>query len=184
MDAEEKFAIDNLYVLDRLKTECLFVGDNNTFEFQKFYEVLNFELFPYTYNKINKLLTSIKTYGIAELIDVPIPSESVEINFYLYPKSVDIEQIGQIGQLDKNNYLAGVGYYFGINRTKRFCARCYCSRTNITIDISDYLIKHNITKENINGYNYGIIGIGLNTTDTIYTQTELLFDGLLTIIIN
>ena len=33
MDAEEKFAIDNLYVLDRLKTECLFVGDNNTFEF-------------------------------------------------------------------------------------------------------------------------------------------------------
>jgi hypothetical protein len=164
-----------------------FGWENNTFEFQKFYEILNFELYPYTYNKITKLFDSIKTYGIAELVDIPIPLESVEINFYLYPKSIDIGQIGQIGQIanfDKENYLAGIGYYFGINRTKKFCARCYCSRTNITIDISDYLIEHNITIENINEYNSEIVGIGLNTSNTFYTQSELLFDGLVTIIIN
>jgi len=154
---------------------------NNTLEFQKMSEILDFNKFPYTYNKIEKLLQAVKTYGVAELIDIPIPLESVKINFYLFPKTISNVDFDN-PNLVKDKYLAGSGYYFGINRVKNFCARCYSSRTNITIDISNYLIKNSITDKNIDNYDYTIFGIGLINPNTFFTEKDLLFDGKIKII--
>jgi hypothetical protein len=144
-------------------------------------EILDFNKFPYTYNKIEKLLQAVKTYGVAELIDIPIPLESVKINFYLFPKTISNVDFDN-PNLVKDKYLAGSGYYFGINRVKNFCARCYSSRTNITIDISNYLIKNSITDKNIDNYDYTIFGIGLINPNTFFTEKDLLFDGKIKII--
>lgn len=157
---------------------------NDTFEFQRMYDILNFSNYPYTYNKIEKLLQA-TVFSVAELVDIPIPLESVKINFYLFPKSISKEEFYSqifINNDEKDKYLAGIGYYFGINRQKKFCARCFSSRTNITINISDYLIENGIDKTNIDNYNYTIYGIGLINPGSFYTERKLLFDGTIKII--
>lgn len=37
--------------------------------------------------------------------------------------------------------------WIGINRTEIYCSRCEKTRTNISIDISDYLMENNVNKK-------------------------------------
>ena len=114
-----------------------------------------------------------------ELIGIPIPPESVNIKLHIVPSDInwtdlDLEQ--------KEKYTAGISSWIGINRTEIYCDRCEKTRTNISIDISDYLLSNNINKKNITKYNLILEGDGLSIINldgvfNTYDQKQILSDG-------
>jgi hypothetical protein len=144
-------------------------------------DMLDVEKFPFTYDIIGGdptfIFKAVPT-SFVELVDIPIPRESMTIAVYIYLKTE---------ALDKDNHFAGSASWFGINRAERTCERCQITRTNINIDIDDYVKDNNITKDNIDNYNIVIQGEGKLIKGPlgyhIYTQDELVVDGSVVIVI-
>ena len=185
------------FINSNSNSESNYGWKNNTFKFLVLKNILNVKKYPYTYNKIykkisiinNKILnTPFENNKFVELVDIPIPMETVDIYFYLFPKNVTINDD------NKKKYIAGIGNWFGINRHLKHCIRCERSRTNIKIDIHDYITNNNIT--DLNNHSWFIEAHGKlhnkkddddnddNKNDQFlkYTHDDILKDGELKII--
>jgi hypothetical protein len=82
-------------------------------------------------------------HAYIHIIDIPIPPESVVFDAYIYPKS---------GTISESAYAGSVSW-FGLNRSDKFCRRCECTRTTLTIDVLDFIKENGIKKENMVDYN-------------------------------
>jgi hypothetical protein len=146
-------------------------------------ETINVKDFPYTYDIIKpKPFEPVNNF--IELIDIPIPQESVLISVYIHRKNE---------QLNKELHFAGSNFWFGINRKDKFCQRCAITRTNFKIDIEEYLQimakdMPQLSKVNENDYNFVIEGNGRIIKNemgyNVYSQEELIKDGSIKIVIN
>jgi hypothetical protein len=136
-------------------------------------DTLDVKRFPYCYDIIKPLRIS-EAPAFIELVDIPIPQETVSFEAYLHPNNVP---------LNKDAHFAGSSVWLGLNREKVHCDRCCVTRTNIKIDIHLYLKKNNINKENIDSYTLVLEGAGrlINTLGKFktYLQDELIGDGSL-----
>lgn len=139
--------------------------------------MLNVEQFPFTYDIIEPLPKR-NIMSSVELIDIPIPRESLTYVIYIYLKTEE---------LNKETHFAGSAFWFGVNRREVKCDRCEVTRTNITIDIDEYANEHGITKENISEYNVVLEGEGNmireGTGYKSYSQIELIKDGAIEVIL-
>jgi hypothetical protein len=169
------FFNSNIYSTDFNKYN--YGWQNKEVKYMLLKDTLHVDNFPYTYDII-KPQPEQPMQSYLELIDIPIPRESVTISAYIYKKTET---------LDKEKNFAGSTFWFGINRNKKHCHRCEIIKTNMIIDIDEYVNKNKITNLNINEYNYMIEGEGklINSLDgyTTYSQDELLKDGSLSLII-
>jgi len=147
---------------------------NGSGTYMKLEDTLCVEKFPFTYDIIHP--TPKEDLGsFVELIDIPIPMESVSISVYFYLKTE---------QLDREKHFAGSAFWFGINRRVKACERCEVTRTNIKIDIEEFVKENNITKSNISNYNLVIEGNGrMNTVSKTYIQNEIVQDGRFEVIL-
>jgi hypothetical protein len=140
-------------------------------------DTLNVRDLPYTYAIIQPTPYR-EVKSLIELIDIPIPMETVTISVYIHLKNE---------QLNKNIHFAGSGTWFGLNRTDRFCERCQVTRTNIKIDLDEYVNENKITKENLDNYNIVIEGRGRlikkEANYSSYSLEELIKDGSYAIVI-
>jgi hypothetical protein len=151
---------------------------NDTGVYMKVGDALQLHRFPYTYDIITPIPKT-ELSAFIELISIPIPRESVEINVYMYPKDA---------VLDKWTHYAGSGFWFGINRDRIDCCRCNIGRTNIKIDIEEYIKEHGITATNVGNYNILIETDGYLIHNTLghyrkYSESELIHDGSWQIVI-
>jgi len=155
--------------------ECInynYGWENSEMNFMRIKDILNLEKLPFTYDII-KPTPKQELKAFIELIDIPIPMETVTISAYIHLKT-DI--------LNKFIHYAGSTTWFGINRKQKVCWRCDVTRTNLKIDIEEYLEFNKITKENINKYNLVIEGEGRLIKKT-YIEKDLIRDGSLELII-
>ena len=141
---------------------------NQKFKYMLLKNMLNLDRYPYTYDIIQPEPEQ-PTISFVELIEIPIPMESVTINVYLVPKNK---------KLNKEKHYAGSSFYFGVNRNIIDCKRCAITRVNFKVDIDSYVEKNNITSENINNYDVVIEGEG-KILNKIYKQDDLIKDGLI-----
>ena len=141
-------------------------------------DTINVQNFPYTYDII-KPTPFIQINNFVELIDIPIPQESVLISVYIHLKNET---------LNREQHFAGSAFWFGINRTDKFCERCAITRTNIKIDLDDYIKIVKVLKVNIDDCNIVIEGNGRIikglTGYNVYSESELVKDGSVKIVIN
>ena len=146
-------------------------------------DTLKLQDFPYTYDIIKpKPFEPVNNF--IELIDIPIPQESVSISVYIHKKNE---------KLNKELHFAGSGFWFGLNRKDKFCQRCAVTRTNIKIDIEEYtqmIAKDmpDLSKLNTVDYNFVIEGNGKIIKESkgynVYSHEELIKDGSIKIVIN
>ena len=148
--------------------------ENSSKEFMLLKDTLNVRDLPYTYDIIQPTpYKEVKSF--IELIDIPIPIETTKISVYIFPKNE---------KLNKNIHFAGSGIWLGLNRTEKFCERCQVARTNIKIDLDEYVNENNITKDNLDNYNIVVEGIGrLIKKESAYSLEELIKDGSYAIVI-
>jgi hypothetical protein len=144
-------------------------------------DMLDIEKYPYTYDKIDIKPYKFPTTTI-EIVGMPIPHESTHIEVLLFPKDVVLTEE------NKKQYIAGSATWFGINRYTKNCKRCNCSRTNMKIDIEEYMLDHNISSDDLKDYKWLIEGKGRlhpdeNNTFKIYSQEELVKDGTIELFI-
>uniref|UniRef100_A0A6C0HZK6 Tyrosinase copper-binding domain-containing protein n=1 Tax=viral metagenome TaxID=1070528 RepID=A0A6C0HZK6_9ZZZZ len=139
----------------KLKTVIMSVGD-----------------YEYGYDAI--LLHDEETeHAYIEILDIPIPDESMTIYAYLFPKHEVLTE------KNKEKWYAGSVSWFGINRIGTYCERCNRVRTNLKIDILDFYKQHVST---IKKYYIWIEGHGklIKTADgsyKIYGMGQILKDG-------
>ena len=169
----------NLYSTDFLNYN--YGWQNNTSDFLLLKDMLNVQKFPYAYRKIIRNIIIDTRMASVDLIDIPIPAETMTIDCYLYPNDV------LLTDENKKTYYAGSASWFGINRTTMFCERCQVTRTNMKIDILDYILKHNIDNDSINNYTYFIEGNGkiiqTNNLFSNYSMEQIVSDGSVKIIL-
>lgn len=155
--------------------------NNSLTQFLTVENMLEFNKYPYSYNKIN-----IKPYNPPkmniELFSIPIPKESMLIEVYITPKCTELTKENKI------EYIAGSISWHGVNRHKKNCKRCNKARTNLKIDIEDYILDNNIQIHDIKEeYNWTIEGHGrlhkLNNQYLTYTQQEIVQDGSISMVI-
>jgi hypothetical protein len=156
-----------------------FCWQNNSGKYLKIGDIFDLSIFQYQYEKIHMTQNLMWVPEFYELIGIPIPSESIEINLYIIPNNINFVSLDP---LTKENYLAGSSCWIGINREETFCERCEKTRTNININISHYLLKNNIRKKNIHEYNLILEGVGLAKVDNsgnyyTYSHKQILQDG-------
>lgn len=141
-------------------------------------QMLDMKRYSYTYMIVEPTAAAARI-GEVELIDIPIPPETLAFEAYLVPK-------GAI--LDREQHFAGSAVWLGLNRTTRECERCRVTRTNIKIDISDYLKDNAITKANIDTYTLVIEGAGrlVAAADGYkrYSQEGLVHDGSVKVVLD
>jgi len=156
-----------------------FGWQNDTNQFILLKEVLELiKEYPYTYESIELQKKEIQESTI-DLVDIPIPRESMTINAYLYPTTVNISEE------NKEDWYAGSVTWFGINRNKTHCERCEITRTSLKIDVLDFIRERE--RENVGTLTYYIEGEGKLIKDAngkykTYSMEEIVQDG--TIIIN
>lgn len=169
----------NLYSTDYLNYN--YGWQNNTLDFLLLKDTLDLQNFPYSYKKIIQNIIIDDRLASIDLIDIPIPPETMTIDCYLYPNGV------QLTDENKRIYYAGSASWFGINRSTTFCERCQVTRTNIKIDILDFIINNNIDSDSINNYTYFIEGKGkIIQTNNIfgqYSMEQIVSDGSVKIIL-
>ena len=139
----------------RLKTVILSVGD-----------------YEYSYDPII-LQAEEREHVYIEILDIPIPDESMIINAYLYPRHEVLTEE------NKEKWYAGSVSWFGIDRSAMYCDRCERVRTNLKIDILDFYKQHVST---IKKYYIYIEGDGhlIKTADgsyKTYGMDKILKDG-------
>lgn len=151
--------------------------ENSEMEFMQVKDMLQFNKVPYSY-EIIKPTPKEEIKAFIELKDIPIPRESMTINAYIYLKSEE---------LNKSIHFCGSTTWFGINRNKQKCNRCEVTRTNMKIDIYDFIILNKINKSTIDQYNLVIEGEGklIKSLENykIYDKKEIIQDGSLELII-
>jgi hypothetical protein len=151
--------------------------ENSSTDFMLLKDTLNVRDLPYTYAIIQPTpYREVKSF--IELIDIPIPMETVTISVYIHSKNE---------KLNKNIHFAGSGTWFGLNRTDRFCERCQVTRTNIKIDLDEYVNENKITKDTLDNYNVIIEGKGRlikkESGYSAYSLEEIIKDGTYAIVI-
>jgi hypothetical protein len=151
--------------------------ENSSTDFMLLKDTLNVRDLPYTYAIIQPTpYREVKSF--IELIDIPIPMETVTISVYIHSKNE---------QLNKDIHFAGSGTWFGLNRTDRFCERCQVTRTNIKIDLDEYVNENKITKDTLDNYNVIIEGKGRlikkESGYSAYSLEEIIKDGTYAIVI-
>ena len=123
----------------------IFGWQNNTNDFLLLKNVVDIHQYPYIYASIAKHSLHIKNAYI-DIIDIPIPQESITIHAYLFQKGVDITDES------RDDWYVGSVSWLGLNRKATHCNRCEKVRTNLKIDILDFINTHHITTETINNY--------------------------------
>ena len=178
-DVISPFFPNNVYSMNYKNYK--FGWENNEASYIKVKDMLDFNKYPYSYNKIN-----IKPYNPSsiniELHGIPIPKESTHIEVYIYPKEIELTQENKV------KYNAGSTSWHGINRYTKCCKRCNKSRTNLKIDIEDYILDNNIQLEKLKtDYNWHIEGEGrlhtINNEHLVYSQKDIVKDGYISLII-
>jgi hypothetical protein len=148
---------------------------NNKNKYMLLKDMLHVEELPFTYDIIKPTL-NIPNIAYVELVNIPVPIESVVISVYIYSNKV---------QLNRNFHYAGSASWFGINRTERFCQKCDVTRTNIRIDIDEYMSQ--FKGIDISDYNVVVEGEGKLIKELgqykIYNAEELIKDGTIKLII-
>jgi len=181
-DTKQKFTKKSLEAfLPPFSDNITFGWRNNTNNFLQLKNIISLDQYQYTYNFI-----ALKKYetqnAYINLIDIPIPRESIMIYAYVYPKTEIITQ------QNKDLWYAGFVSWFGINRDTQYCSRCQHVRTNLKIDILDFVISQGINKDNLSNYNILIEADGklIKNIDTYkkYSSDEIIKDGLIDITIN
>jgi len=145
---------------------------NKEIKYMLMKDTLNFKLFPYTYDIIVPK-PYIPTSSYVELVNIPVPRESLVFMVYIHPKNKE---------LNRETDFAGSAVWFGINRNERHCVRCETVKTNIKIDIDDFVNENNIMSSNINDYNVVLEGDG-RILSRIYNIDELVQDGEMRLVI-
>ena len=154
-----------------------FCFSNNTKSYLKISDCIDLSQYNYKYEPIvikQKLMWKPHYF---ELVGIPIPRESCNIKLYIVPKQIDL-----FNSNNKENYLAGSACWMGINRNVIHCDRCEKTRTNVSIDITHYLLENSINKKNILTYNlvFEADGLGIENPDgtfKLYSQEEIIADG-------
>jgi hypothetical protein len=174
---------DSIDKFIRIENNHIYRWQNDNIErFLKLKDMLDVSKTPYTYDKID-----IKPYQspkiTIEIIGMPIPLESTHIEVFLFPKNTTLNEN------NKHDFIAGSVTWFGINRYIKACKRCNKSKTNLKIDIEDYINEKNIILEDLENYTWLIEGKGRlhsdeNNNFKIYTQEELIKDGNIELFIN
>ena len=150
-----------------------FGWENSSIHFLFLRDVLDNSQFPYKYHPIVlKDLSSQSAF--INIIDIPIPPETVVFNAYIYPKNEP--------NFNKDIWYAGSASWFGIDRSTKYCNRCTKTRTNIKIDVLDFVIQKGIHKDNIENFHIFIEPKGKLIRDSdgkyhTYSMHELLHDG-------
>jgi hypothetical protein len=157
----------------------IFGWQNNKTDFILLKDVLDIHQYPYVYAPI--VLRELETKSAyVDIIDIPIPPESVTIHAYLFPQKMHVTDI------TRNDWYAGAVSWFGLNRSTTYCNRCNNVRTNLKIDILDFINKYDITNENINDYKVflecrGKLIKNMNGQYITYDIQDILQDGTVTI---
>lgn len=155
--------------------EPIFGWQNNMPNFLLLKDVLDLQQYPYMYFPI--ILHTIETkHAYIDIVDIPIPPESITINAYLFPKNI------QITEDNKDDWYTGSVSWFGLNRATTYCNRCEKVRTNLKIDILDFVNEHHINQTNIDDYEIFLEGKGKLIKNTngeyrLYDKNEILQDG-------
>lgn len=123
---------------------------NGTGKYMSLCDVLQLNRLPYTYDLI-KPTPFVPLTAFVELIDIPVPRETVEYDIYMH-------LAGET--LDRDTHFAGSAVWFGVNRDKIDCCRCNVALINIKIDIQDYVEKRGINKANVGDYGFILEGRG------------------------
>jgi hypothetical protein len=151
--------------------------ENSQMEFMQIKDILQFNKLPYGY-EIIKPIPKEEMKGFIELKDIPIPRESMTINAYIHLKSEE---------LNKSIHFSGSTTWFGINRNQQKCNRCEVTRTNMKIDIDDYITLNKIDKHKLDDYILVIEGEGKLIKNfgsyKVYNEKEIIQDGSLELII-
>ena len=155
----------------------MFGWENDTMRFLQVKDVIDLDQYPYTYHPL--VLQSLsKDFAYIHIIDIPIPPESILFNAYIYPNNQE--------SVEQSDAYAGSVTWFGINRSEKFCKRCECTRTNLAIDVLDFVKERGIHKGNIDDYNIHIECKGRLIKDTsgeykTYIIKNLIRDGCISI---
>ena len=123
---------------------------NGTGVYGQLKDYMNLARFPYSYDII-KPEPQAPLGSFIELIDIPIPAESMVLRAYIWPK-------GSV--LDRDVHFAGSAAWFGVNRLTTPCERCCVTRTNIKIDINEYVALVGLKKASMGNYTVTIEGSG------------------------
>jgi hypothetical protein len=178
--------MNNLYhnndIIYNIIVNTLLKYTHNTNHFILLKEVLELiKEYPYTYESI-PLKTKETQKAYVNIIDIPIPRESMTINVYFYPKTIVLSDV------NKEDWYAGSVSWFGINRNNIHCERCERTRTNLKIDVLDFIreYKKNNLKDNPNDLSFYIEGKGKIIKDEmgnykIYSIEDILQDGIIDI---
>lgn len=155
---------------------------NDKNKYLKIGEMLEFDKYPYTYEEI-EIQPYKRPYVTVEITGMPIPMETTHIEVILCPNDTELDD------KTKTKYIAGSGTWFGVNRYLRHCKRCSTSRTNMKIDIEPYMIKHNISIDDLVNYKWWIEGKGRlhpdeNDIFKKYTQEDIVKDGHINLVIH
>ena len=150
---------------------------NKEIKYMLLKDILTVVNFPYTYDIIKP--TPYKpVLSYFQLINIPVPQESLIINAYMYPNT---------RELNRETDFAGSASWFGINRLVKYCHRCETIRTNITIDLDDFVILNKINNDNVNQYRLVIEGEGQLIVGThgftVYSQSDIVKDGSVSLVI-
>lgn len=170
MATQAPFFNTGIYNTDYIKYK--YGWRNQKVKYMLLKDMLKLDKYPFTYDIIIPTPDQ-PTLSFVELIDIPIPMESVTINVYLVPKTK---------KLNKEKYYAGSAFWFGVNRNLIDCKRCAITRTNFKVDIDTYVTNNKITKENINNYDVVIEGDGKILKHS-YNHEELVKDGMIQVVI-
>ena len=143
--------------------------------------MLDFSKYPYSYNKIILKPYNPSSINI-ELHGIPIPKESTHIEVYVYPNDVELTDENKV------KYNAGSTSWHGINRYTKCCKRCNKSRTNLKIDIEDYILDNNIQLDQLKtNYKWHIEGYGrlhkIDNEHIVYSQKDIIKDGSISLMI-
>ena len=141
---------------------------NNTGAYQVLNDTLHLEKFPYTYEQIRIPITvphPVSSY--INLLNIPIPKETVVIKAYITPKGTVV---------NRETQFAGLVVWLGLNRDSRHCSRCAVSRVDLQIDITEYCARYGIYAGNAERYDILLEATG-KLTSASYTQEEIVLDG-------
>jgi hypothetical protein len=153
----------------------IFGWENNTREFLILSQVLHIDQYPYTYPHI-ALKGQSSASAFVYIIDLPIPPETVTFSAFIHPKDSPL--------LDKQKWYAGSATWFGLNRSEKYCNRCQKTRTNLPIDVIDFVKENEIHKDNMDNWTVSIECKGkliknFDGTYKTYSFEDLLRDGSL-----
>jgi hypothetical protein len=128
--------------------------------------------YEYTYDPI--LLQDEQTDNVyIEILDIPIPVESMTVHAYLYPRYEVLTEDS------KDKWYAGSVAWFGIDRSATYCERCERVRTNLKIDITEFYKEHLNTVKKYLMYieaNGELIKMADGSYKT-YSMSQILRDG-------